>query len=78
MSNLLGKQLTELEKALKDGEPHPSENTQHTLHRIAHAIRNGTEIAGWGYEDHGYGHGTLIYQVGEIHVVYQLSWIESP
>ena len=78
MSNLTGKQIKELEQALKDGEKLPEAKTQSTLHRIAHAIRNGTEIPGWGYEDHGYGHGTLIYQEGEIHVVYRLKWVENP
>ncbi len=78
MSNLTGKQIKELEQALKDGEKLPEAKTQATLHRIAHAIRNGSEIPGWGYEDHGYGHGTLIYQEGEIHVVYRLKWVENP
>jgi len=78
MSNLTGKQIKELKQALKDGEKLPEAKTQATLHRIAHAIRNGTEIPGWGYEDHGYGHGTLIYQEGEIHVVYRLKWVENP
>ncbi len=78
MSSLTGMQIKELEQALKNGDQHPNEKTQQTLHRIAHAIRNGTEIAGWGYEDHGYGHGTLIYQEGEIHVVYRLRWVEDP
>lgn len=78
MSNLTEKQIKELEQVLKDGEKLPDEKTQETLQRIAHAIRNGTDIPGWGYEDHGYGHGTLTHQEDEIHEVYRLKWVEIP